>query len=64
MVHESNALPGLAVNMLKKKVDRILINFAQTRDLLKLPDEEKAKKVVVVGNPTRAGFGAGTMPGG
>jgi len=62
MVHESNALPGLAVNMLKKKVDRILINFAQTRDLLKLPDEEKAKKVVVVGNPTRAGFGAGTMP--
>ncbi|NLW73826.1 MAG: UDP-N-acetylglucosamine--N-acetylmuramyl-(pentapeptide) pyrophosphoryl-undecaprenol N-acetylglucosamine transferase [Clostridiales bacterium] len=62
MVHESNAMPGLAVRVLRKKVDRILINFVQTRDLLKLTGAEKAKKVVRVGNPTRQGFGAGIPP--
>ena len=32
-VHESNALPGLAVKRLQNKVDRIWINFHATKDL-------------------------------
>ncbi|MBQ2734920.1 MAG: undecaprenyldiphospho-muramoylpentapeptide beta-N-acetylglucosaminyltransferase [Clostridia bacterium] len=51
-VHESNALPGLAVRRLQKKVDRIWINFAKTAELLKQKD-----KTVCVGNPLRNGFG-------
>ena len=48
MVHESNALPGLAVRML----DRILINFDKSRESLEVKD-----KVVTVGNPVRSDFG-------
>ena len=51
-VHESNALPGLAVRRLQGKVDRIWINFAKTKELLK-----QKKKTVCVGNPLRNGFG-------
>ncbi len=51
-VHESNALPGLAVRRLQKKVDRIWINFARTAERLK-----KDVPVVRVGNPLRGGFG-------
>ena len=51
-LHESNALPGLAVRRLQKKVDRIWINFESTRTLLNSMD-----KVVHVGNPLRTGFG-------
>lgn len=54
MVHESNALPGLAVRKLQNKVDRILINFEETRKLLKCPSE----KIIRVGNPIRSGFGS------
>lgn len=53
MVHESNALPGLAVRKLQRQVDRILINFQQTRESLSVPDE----RVIRVGNPLRGGFG-------
>lgn len=52
-LHESNALPGLAVRKLQKKADAIWINFPQTADLLKTRD-----KVIRVGNPLRGGFGA------
>ena len=52
-VHESNALPGLAVRKLQNRVDRILINFEQTRRDLTAPDE----KIIRVGNPLRGGFG-------
>ena len=52
-VHESNALPGLAVRKLQKKVDRIWINFPATADAL-----AEKEKVVRVGNPLRNGFGA------
>ncbi|MBQ7336676.1 MAG: undecaprenyldiphospho-muramoylpentapeptide beta-N-acetylglucosaminyltransferase [Clostridia bacterium] len=52
-VHESNALPGLAVRRLQSKVDRIWINFANTEQLLKEKD-----KILRVGNPLRGGFGA------
>ena len=55
-VHESNALPGLAVRKLQNKVDRILINFEQTRRDLTASDE----KIIRVGNPLRGGFGAVT----
>ena len=51
MVHESNALPGVAVRQLQKKVDVILTNFEATADLLK-----EKKKVVNVGNPLRMGY--------
>ncbi len=50
-VHESNALPGLAVRKLQGKVDRVWLNFEKTRELLK-PSE----RVIKVGNPLRNGF--------
>ena len=52
MVHESNALPGVAVRQLQRKVDVILTNFAETAELLKVKE-----KVVNVGNPLRARCG-------
>jgi len=52
MLHESNALPGLAVKMLQSKVDKILLNFAESVDKLDAKD-----KAVVVGNPVRGDFG-------
>ncbi len=53
MVHESNALAGLAVRQLQKKVDVILTNFEETKDQLKVSEE----KIVHVGNPLRGGYG-------
>lgn len=52
MVHESNAIAGVAVKQLKNKVDVIMTNFASTADSL----GAKAK-TVRVGNPINAGFG-------
>lgn len=51
-VHESNALPGMAVRRLQRHVDRIFINFAQTADLL-----QAKNKILQVGNPLREAFG-------
>lgn len=51
-LHESNALPGLAVRRLQHKVDRIWINFEQTKSLLK-----QKETVLQVGNPLRSSFG-------
>lgn len=51
MVHESNALPGVAVRQLQGKVDVILTNFEATADLLR-----NKEKVVCVGNPLRGGY--------
>ncbi len=53
MLHESNAFPGVAVKMLADRTDKILLNFAKTAEYLKKCPEEK---LVVVGNPLRAGF--------
>jgi len=53
MVHESNALPGVAVRQLQGKVDVILTNFAETEKLLRAKE-----KVVNVGNPLRGGYEA------
>ncbi len=53
ILHESNAYPGVAVKMLAKNTDKILLNFAKTAEYLKnCPDE----KLAVVGNPLRSGF--------
>lgn len=49
MLHESNALPGMAVRKLQEDVDVIMTNFESTRELL----SPKAN-VVNVGNPLRA----------
>jgi len=51
MVHESNAIPGMAVKMLQKSVDKILVNFDRTADFLTRKD-----KVLKVGNPLRTAF--------
>ena len=45
-VHESNAIPGKAVKMLEKEVDRIYTNFPSTEQYLK-----QTEKVLRVGNP-------------
>ncbi len=52
MVHESNALPGVAVRQLQNKVDVILTNFKATEELL-----DTDKKIVNVGNPLRKTYG-------
>jgi len=48
MLHESNAFPGKAVKMLSKKTDCIMVGFKEASERL-----DKAKKVVVTGNPTK-----------
>ena len=48
MLHESNAFPGVAVKLLSKKVDTILLGFKDAKK--RLP---KAKNIVVTGTPTK-----------
>ena len=45
-VHESNAIPGKAVKMVEKLVDRIYINFPTTEEYFSEKD-----KILCVGNP-------------
>ena len=52
-VHESNSIPGVAIKMLAKYVDRIFVNFESTKD--KFPPEYRSK-VMRVGNPLRGEF--------
>ena len=52
-LHESNALPGLAVRMLQRRVDRIWTNFEKSTDYL-----SKKAPILRVGNPLRGGFEA------
>ena len=51
-LHESNALPGLAIRRLQDRVDRIWINFEKTAERLQAKD-----RILHVGNPLRSGFG-------
>ncbi len=51
-VHESNAVPGLAVRRLVPYVDKIFVNFAITGEKLGVPE-----KTMHVGSPLRADFG-------
>lgn len=48
VLHESNAYPGLAIKLLSKKVDTILVGFEDAKK--RLP---KAKKIVVTGTPIK-----------
>ena len=48
ILHESNAFPGMAVKMLEKKADTILVGFEDAKTRL-----VKAKNVVVTGTPTK-----------
>lgn len=48
LLHESNAYPGLAIRMLSKKVDTILVGFEEAKEKL-----NKAKNIVVTGTPTK-----------
>lgn len=50
-VHESNAIPGMAVKRLQKSVDKILVNFEETANYM-----AKKNKIVRVGNPLVSGF--------
>ena len=51
VLHESNALPGVAVRMLEKYVDIVYTNFEATIKRLKYPN-----KAIRVGNPLINGF--------
>lgn len=53
VLHESNVLPGLAVRKLQDKVDKILLNFEDSKKYLK---GDSADKTVTVGNPLRGEF--------
>ena len=48
ILHESNAYPGVAVKLLSKKVNTVLVGFEDAKK--RLP---KAKNVVVTGTPTK-----------
>lgn len=48
VLHESNAFPGKAVKALSKKIDVILVGFKDA-----VPRLNKAKRIVVTGNPTK-----------
>jgi len=49
-LHESNAVPGVAVKMLEGCVDVIFTNFEETANCLR-----RREKVIRVGNPLRGG---------
>lgn len=49
MLHESNALPGMAVRKLQNDVDVIMTNFESTKELL-----SSSANVINVGNPLRS----------
>ena len=51
VVHESNAVPGMAVKQLQKSVDKILLNFEKSKEYM-----SKKAKTVRVGNPISDGF--------
>ena len=53
-LHESNAIPGKAVEQLKSNVDLIMVNFEET--LRRLDGMGKHSAAVRVGNPMMAGF--------
>ena len=56
-LHESNAVPGLAAKMLRKKVDCIFVNFAETKSML-----QGCKEVLHVGTPLRPEFSQKNLP--
>jgi UDP-N-acetylglucosamine--N-acetylmuramyl-(pentapeptide) pyrophosphoryl-undecaprenol N-acetylglucosamine transferase len=53
LIHESNAVPGLATKMLADKVDKILVAFPEA-----VGQYKHADKVTVTGTPVRGDFSA------
>ena len=53
-LHESNALPGIAVKQLRDQVDLILVNFQDT--VRRLESRGKHNAILRVGNPMMPGF--------
>lgn len=51
VIHESNAIPGLAVKLLAPKCECIMLNLKGSENQFK-----KAKKIITVGNPVRKKF--------
>ena len=51
LIHEQNAVPGLANRILSRFVDAVLVSFSRTRS-----DFPRARRVVVTGTPVRAEF--------
>lgn len=51
VVHESNAIPGMAVKQLQKSVDKILLNFEKSKEYM-----SKKANSIRVGNPISDGF--------
>ena len=49
IIHESNALPGLATKVVAKNANRILVGFKEAKERL----QKCEKKVVVTGSPTK-----------
>lgn len=48
VLHESNAFPGMAVKMLEKKADKVLVGFKDAKERLK-----RTNNVVVTGTPSK-----------
>lgn len=48
VLHESNAFPGIAVKLFKKKADKILVGFKDAKERL-----SNAENVIVTGNPIK-----------
>ena len=48
VLHESNAFPGIAVKLFKKKADKILVGFKDAKERL-----DNRENVVVTGNPIK-----------
>ena len=48
LLHESNAFPGKAVKMLSNRTNCIMVGFKEAKERL-----DKAKNVIVTGNPTK-----------
>ena len=55
LLHESNAMPGLAVRRLEGRVSRLLLNFEESKQYLRAPHNS-----LVIGNPLRVDFSAHT----
>jgi UDP-N-acetylglucosamine--N-acetylmuramyl-(pentapeptide) pyrophosphoryl-undecaprenol N-acetylglucosamine transferase len=49
LIHEQNAVPGLANRLLSRKADVVAVSFSSSEDFF-----SHAKKVVLTGNPVRA----------
>ena len=48
ILHESNAFPGIAVKLFKKKADKILVGFKEAKERL-----DNRENVIVTGNPIK-----------